>query len=182
MDRRVLVVGSAVAALVALGCTKRDDRSAAAAAVLAPAANPAATCPPETKVKIDNINVPASGATATIHVDPDPARITQTPNGVRWTLKSPTGKTYQFTADGVVFKPGAVAGPASSVQGSDQYVWCFSDTSPDQSWRYSIKFVDAAAPGRVWTCDPTITNQASVDPGSAAASAPLGATVNCTTP
>jgi hypothetical protein len=164
----LLLTAIALAALV--GCSKSDQGAAAAAS--GPTAGP--PCPPESPVKIDNVSVPASGTTATIEVNPDPRQISQNAGGVRWTLKSPSGKTYEFTNDGISFKAGAPTGPASSVPGKTEHVVCFNATPPNQSWPYTIKFVDKAVPNTVWTCDPTIVNRDTLDPKAG----PI--TVNCT--
>jgi hypothetical protein len=165
----LLLAAIAIAALV--GCSKSDTTAATGPAASATAAPP---CPPESPVKIDNVAVPDSGTTATIRVDPDPRQISQNAGGVRWTLKSPQGKTYEFTNDGVTFKANAPTGPVSSTPGKTEFVVCFGATPPNQTWPYTIKFVDKAAPATVWVCDPTIVNRETVDPKAAQA------TVNCT--
>jgi hypothetical protein len=168
----LLLAAIAFAALV--GCSKGDQGAAAPASGPTTPATLAPPCPPEAPVKVDSVSIPASGTTATIQVDPDPRQISQNAGGVRWTLKSPAGKTYEFTSDGVTFKAGTPTGPASSVAGKTEYVVCFNATAPNQSWPYTIKFVDKAAPTTVWSCDPTIVNRDTLDPNADAV------TVSCT--
>lgn len=172
----LLLTAIAIAALA--GCSKNEPAAttaAAGSAASAPASAPVAPpCPPEAPVKIDNVSVPGSGTTATIRVQPDPRQISRNAGGVRWTLKSPQGKTYEFTGDGITFKSNAPQGPTSSVPGKTEFVACFGATPPDQVWPYTIKFVDKAVPTTVWVCDPTIVNRDTIDPKDVAA------TVNCT--
>jgi hypothetical protein len=172
--RSVALVISAVSAAASVGCSTGDHGGRAPSSGPANPPTIAPPCPPESPVKIDSVSVPASGMTATIRVDPDPRQIGQNAGGVRWTLKSPPGKTYEFTSDGVTFKAGAPTGPASAVPGNTEYVVCFTATAPSQTWPYTIKFVDKAAPTTVWSCDPTIVNRDTIDPKAG----PL--TVNCT--
>ena len=113
----------ACAALVA--CSPRDNNltpKTAPATSVAPAVSAATAgvaappCPPEMPVKIDDIVI--NGSAATVSLNPDPRSISKNAGGVRWTLKSPQGKTYAFTTDGVTFKPGAPPGPRQLGQGS----------------------------------------------------------------
>lgn len=168
------------------GCSRTDspsgDTPGKAPGGAAPPASASAgppPCPPEAPVKIDNIVIASSAASAaTLTVDPDPRKISRNAGGVRWTIKSPQGKVYVFTGDGISFKPNAPVGPASSpTTGSlTEFVWCFNATPPDQTWAYTIKFVDVLLPSKVWRCDPIIVNSA--DGVAAEVSAPV--TVNCT--
>lgn len=160
-----LVTATVLAAV--MGCSKSDPGAAASGQTAPPSAAP--PCPPESPVKIDNVSVPASGTTATIEVNPEPRQIGRNAGGVRWTLKSPQGKTYEFTSDGITFKANAPAGPTFPVPGKTEFVWCFGPTPPDQIWPYTIKFVDKAAPATVWVCDPTIGNRNTLDPKAAPA-------------
>lgn len=155
----------ACAALAA--CSPRDNNltpktapapSATPAVPAAPAGVAAPPCPPEAPVKIDDIVI--NGSAATVSFNPDPRQIGKNAGGVRWTLKSPQGKTYVFATDGVTFKPGAPAGPVSAPATGkpDEYVWCFDATTTDLSWPYKVKFYDTTLPATVWVCDPTIIN------------------------
>jgi hypothetical protein len=165
-----VVTATVIVALT--GCSKGDPGTPVPGQTTQPGVAP--SCPPEVPVKIDRVSVDASAATATIRVDPDPRQISRNAGGVRWTLMSPPSKTYEFTTDGISFKPGAPPGPASPVVGKTQFVVCFGATTPDQTWPYTIKFVDTAAPTTVWVCDPTIVNRESIDLKA------IEATVTCT--
>jgi len=174
LQTQALTIGALAAIAALAGCSKHEPAptppSAPAAAASAPAAPP---CPPEAPVRIDSVAIAASGNTATVQVSPDPRQIGNNAGGVRWTLKNQPD-IYEFTADGISFKTNAPAGPASSVPGKSEFVWCFNATPPDQTWPYTIKFVDKNDTTVVWRCDPTIVNSQNL------AQAPGPVTVNCT--
>jgi hypothetical protein len=156
----------ALLAVAALAACSPKDKPVPAVPASAPAA--AQNCLPEAPVKVDHIVI--SGGNATVTVDPEPRQIGQNAQGVRWTLKSPQGKTYVFAGNGVVFKSGAPPGPAASSANADrsQFVWCFNATAPNSTWAYTIRFVDTTVPGTTWACDPTIINNEVLSPGTAA--------------
>lgn len=172
----LLVAATVLAGLAACSKGGTDNAPAnATAQASAPASAPAAPpCPPESPVMIDKIDVASSGTTASVRVNPDPVHVNRNSGGVRWTLNSPPGKTYEFTSDGITLKANAPPGLSSTAPGATQFVACFGTTTGDLIWPYTIKFVDKAAPATVWVCDPTITNRDTIDPKAAAV------TLNCT--
>ncbi len=182
------VAGTTLVGLIVLlgGCSRTDspgggapDKSPGGVAAPASGIVVAPPCPPEAPVKIDNIAIAASAATLT--VNPDPRPISKNAGGVRWTIKSPPGKDYVFTSDGISFKPNAPAGPASAPPTGKpaEFVWCFNATPPNQTWAYTIKFVDVTLPAQVWSCDPIIVNSADAL-GAGDVESPV--TVACTLP
>lgn len=115
----------------------------------------AAPCPPETQVGVD---VTVSGSLVSVMV-PDPAKVYKNGGGIRWTLHSQGSQSFAFTSDGIVLKAGSPSGSGSpSSWKPSEYVWCFNSTTLGNTWDYSIKFFDPAAPLKVWTCDPTIVS------------------------
>lgn len=136
------------------GCGAKDS----AAPPTAPAV--VGTPPPcsEKQVKIDSITAPV-GKTITVSVEHEPAKLKDGGGGIRWKMKSPNGKTYVFTSDGIAFKSTAPGGAASAAAGhADEYLWCFAATTVGTSWNYAVKFVETSAPTVIWTCDPTIVS------------------------
>ena len=155
----VMLLGCAALA----ACSPKEPPPAAALpATTTTAVVAAQPCPPESPVKIDNVSVAAGAASASISINPEPRQISKNAGGVRWTLKSPSGKTYVFAADGIVFKNNPPPGPASApaTGKADEFVWCFNPTPNSSTWSYSVKFYDQDTPGTVWVCDPTIVNDA----------------------
>ena len=114
-------------------------------------------------LKMVKVKVVTFTADAVSILVPKKVGISMEKGGLGWELKGLNGKDIVFTKDGVVFKPGQPEGPASSpaTGNGDEFVWCFNETKPDLSWKYSIKIVDKAAPAQVWECDPTIVNSES---------------------
>lgn len=114
---------------------------------------------PDKDILINQVTISPSGTTASIHV-PANVDIGKHAVGARWKFNQ--GNRYAFTNDGIVFKAGAPAVPASAAPSADlsEYRWCFNaPTTAHVTWPYTIRFYDTSAVGkRIWTCDPTISN------------------------
>jgi hypothetical protein len=157
----VVLAGVAGAALLAGCAAGRDAPAPGAKGMSGPATVTTSPCTgPETQVTLNQIAIPVPpSSAASVGVNPGSATVHANGGGVHWKL---SGGTYAFTSDGITFKAGAPAGPASSAasaNGSD-YWWCFNGTTPPLTWPYTIKFYDttAPAPAKVWSCDPVIVN------------------------
>lgn len=150
----VLIAGTAVMA----GCAMEGGSMGtnAMGGGVAPMTSPCTGA--ETQVTINQVSIPASAASGSIRVNPGRANIGSNSAGVRWKFNQ--GNNYAFTGDGITFKAGSPAGPASAAPSSDlsEYRWCFNATSGPLSWPYTIRFYDTSAPTKIWSCDPIIAN------------------------
>lgn len=167
------LIPAAICLAVLAACGKPE--APATPPPIAGASSPAlaSLCPsgPERPVNIHSITV--SGSTATVIISPDPVHIGQNATGLRWKLSGSGGRSFAFTTDGIAFAPGAPSGPNSAPPTGrpDEFVWCFGQSQPNSSWKYSIKFREVGGAGPTWKCDPTILNtEVFVPPPSAAAS------------
>jgi hypothetical protein len=115
----------------------------------------APSCTPERQV---NVNASVGTGAASVMVNPEPVPVKPGGGGIRWTLHAQGPQNLAFTSDGIVFASGAPPGAASNSSGPSQYLWCFAPTASGSSWKYTIKFVDTAAPSKVWSCDPTVVS------------------------
>lgn len=106
-------------------------------------------CAPAVPVKLRNITV--TGTTATLTLKDPRSFPAASGAGITWTLDT---AGFSFASDGIAFA--APPAGASSTPGTVTWRWCTLAVTPDQSFKYSIRFVADSAPNRVFVCDPTI--------------------------
>ena len=148
-----------VAAILLAACAAQPGSSETAAEKEVASITTSPCSGPDKNVSITRVTISSDGMTATLRV-PNNVNINRIAVGVRWKINH--GNRYAFTNDGIVFKPGGPAVPASAAPSTDlsEYRWCFNaPTTGNLTWPYPIKFYDTlSASKRIWICDPTISN------------------------